>query len=355
MAKNIKVKLNQLYRASAENVNFVGSMKPTIEIYSASNDVTIRATTKSDFEDTYSNVPVVTSSAKEGEVYVTDYGENITFVSFSCSDSDAEILVSGLNLIPTPVHKVDTFSVSTIGTGYKVGDILSVEDGATVAPSFEVVTFSQKDGTLKTVSVEEAGLSDTDYAGDQPIVYGSGKDGVVTLTSTSSTTYFVDEVSVTTAGAGYAVDDVVKYEAVAAGDEDAEFKVLTVDTGGEILTVEVVSAGKFASDIAGEQSVTGGTGSGAKLTIVSDSATQYSIDTATISDAGYDYGSEDFTVTLLGGAELAFETESVGESMTVKMLEDGQFDSALSSVAKATTTNGDGEDTEITITTKAIY
>lgn len=353
MPKVIKVALNKMYRVAPVDMKLVRTSKPSIEIFSANSDVTIRATTNEEFEDSYSALPVVTSEAKQGEVYVTDCGENIRFVSFSCSDTDAEIFVSGLNLIVSPVHKVDTFTISNSGINYKVGDILKLETGATVTPSFEVVTFSQTDGTLSTVTVTNAGSSDTDYAGDVDVVHGSGVDGVVTLTSSSTTTYSVDEVTVATAGTGYAVDDVLKYEAVADGDVDAEFKVLTVDTNGEVLTVEVTNAGKFATDIAGTVTVTGGTGSGAELTLTSDSETKYSIATATIDEAGSGYGSEDFVIDLADGAKLTFETVSVGD-MSVRMLEDGEFDTALTSEA-IEATGGSGEDAEITVTTKPIY
>ena len=202
MSNTIKVELDKLYRVSPVKSNFTGGSKPSIEIYSANSAVTIRATTNGDFEDTYANVPEVTDSAASGEVYVTDCADSIKFMSFSCSDTDAVILVSGFNLIVSPVHKVDTFSVSTIGTGYKVGDILLVEDGATVTPSFKVISFSQTDGTLKTVTVTGAGSSDTDYAGTVDVEYGSGVDGEVTLTSPSTTTYFADSATVATAGTG---------------------------------------------------------------------------------------------------------------------------------------------------------
>lgn len=354
MPKTIKVKLNTLYRVSPVKENFVSGSKPTIEIYSASGDVTIYATTNPDFEGVYSTLPVVTDEAAQGEVYVTDCGDSLKFMAFGCSDSDAVILASGLNLIESPKHKVDTYTVSTVGTGYKVGDVLQIEDGATVAPSFEVISFEQTDGVLKTVNVKDAGYSETDYAGDVDVVYGSGTGGVVTLTSEAETTYFVDSVTVTDAGTGYVVDDIVKIEGVAEGDVDAEFKVLTVDTNGEILTVEVVKAGEFGSDVAGAQSVTGGTGSGAELTVVSGSDTKYSIASATIATAGSGYGSEDFDIALADGAELSFETESVGDSMTVNMLEDGEFDAAVTSTAKETV-GGSGTGTEITITTKPIY
>ena len=95
----MKVELDKIYRVSPENINFVGVHKPCIEIASANSDVTIRATTNPDFTGTYSDVPEVTDEAKEGEVYVSDCGHSITFISFSCSDTDAEIYVSGLKLI----------------------------------------------------------------------------------------------------------------------------------------------------------------------------------------------------------------------------------------------------------------
>lgn len=354
MSNAIKVELNTLYRVSPTNVNFVGLAKPTVEIFSAGSAVTIRATTNGDFTGTYSDVPKVTDAASQGEVYVTDCGENIKFMSFSCSDSTAEVYVSGLNLIVSPVHKVDTFSVSTPGINYKVGDTLFVEDGATVTPSFEIVSCSQIDGTLKSVTVTNAGVFEEDCAGTLDVEHGDGENGEVTLTSTSTTTYFADSATVATAGTGYVVDDVLTYSSGVEGDTAATFKVLTVDTSGEVLTVEVVNPGLFASDIAGTLAVTGGTGSGAELTVVTDTIVEYSIDTATITEIGSGYGAEDFVVDLSGGAKLTFETQSVGDEMSLRMLEDGEFASALSSAVKETT-GGSGEGTEIEITTKPIY
>lgn len=354
MSNAIKVELDTIYRVSPIKSNFVGMVNPTIEIFSATSDVTIRATTNDEFTGSYSDVPEVTDEAAEGEVYVTDCGENIKFMSFSCSDSNAEIYVSGLKLIVTPVHKVDTFSVSTVGINYKPGDILKIEDGATVTPTFEVISCSQIDGTLKTVTVTNAGTSATDYAGTEDVEYGDGVDGEVTLTSSSITKYFVDSATINNAGTGYSVDDVLTYTSANAGDTPATFKVLTVDVNGEILTFEIVTPGEFSTDISGVQTVTGGTGTGADLDLVADSTTTYSIASATISDIGSGYGTEDFVIDLEGGAKLTFETQSVGDAMSVRMLEDGEFASALTSAAKETT-GGSGTGTEITITTKPIY
>lgn len=96
MSTAIKIELNELYE-----VRFAGEptpahfTKPTIEIFSASSDVTIRATTNPDFDGTYDELPVCTSEAQVGDVYVTDAGRAVRFVSFSCGDSSAEIYLSG--------------------------------------------------------------------------------------------------------------------------------------------------------------------------------------------------------------------------------------------------------------------
>lgn len=97
MSKGIKVKLDTLYKVSCASEKLPAHYTPaTIEIFDASSAVTIRATTNPDFNDTYANVPEVTSSAAEGEVYECPYTRSLQFVSFSCSDTDAVIYVSGL-------------------------------------------------------------------------------------------------------------------------------------------------------------------------------------------------------------------------------------------------------------------
>ena len=96
MSTAIKVKLNTLYKVSCATEPTPAHYTPaTVEIYSASSDVTIRATTKPDFNGTYSELPVMINDGAEGEVYECPYARSIQFVSFSCSDSDAEIYMSG--------------------------------------------------------------------------------------------------------------------------------------------------------------------------------------------------------------------------------------------------------------------
>lgn len=190
MAQTTKAKLNTLYRVSPIKENFVSGSKPSIEIYSASGDVTIRATTNPDFTGALSSLPAVTEEAAQGEVYVTDCGDNLKFVGFSCSDSTAVILVSGLNLIESPQHKVDTYSVTDAGEDYKVGDILKITgEGVAVDATFEVVSYTpadEEEGTDPEMTVRM--LDDGEFESAQTeqafeVSGGSGEGAEITITT----------------------------------------------------------------------------------------------------------------------------------------------------------------------------
>lgn len=99
MSKAIKVKLNQLYKTEMAGESSPAHYTPaTVEIFSASSAVTIRATTNPDYAGGYADLPVSTEEAVEGEIYECDLTRSVRFVSFSCSDSSAEIYVAGFKL-----------------------------------------------------------------------------------------------------------------------------------------------------------------------------------------------------------------------------------------------------------------
>lgn len=99
MAKAIKVKLDTLYAVDIASEKLPAHYTPaTIEIFSAGSAVTIRATTNPDFSGTYSDLPEVCNDAAQGDVFETEVTRSVRFVSFSCSDSTAEIYVSGFSM-----------------------------------------------------------------------------------------------------------------------------------------------------------------------------------------------------------------------------------------------------------------
>ena len=99
MAKAIKIKLNTLYRVSAAAEPIPQHYTPvTVEVFRASSDVTIRATTNPDFNGSYNELPAQIEDGAQGVIYECAYARSLRFMSFSCSDSAAEIYVAGLTL-----------------------------------------------------------------------------------------------------------------------------------------------------------------------------------------------------------------------------------------------------------------
>lgn len=108
MSKAVKIKLDTLYevRAASEATPQFYTV-PTIEIYSAQSNVTIRATTNPDYDEGYADLPVVTSEAAAGDVYQTDAARAVKYMSFSSSDTEAEVYVSGFILTEKPEPEDD--------------------------------------------------------------------------------------------------------------------------------------------------------------------------------------------------------------------------------------------------------
>lgn len=99
MSRAVKIKLDTLYKVETATEPVPHHYTPvTVEIVSASSDVTIRATSNPDFVGEYNQLPVQLSDGAEGSVYECPYVRSLQFVSFSCSDSSAEIYVAGLKL-----------------------------------------------------------------------------------------------------------------------------------------------------------------------------------------------------------------------------------------------------------------
>lgn len=99
MAKATKIKLNTLYKVSIASEPVPHHYTPvTVEVFKASSDVTIRATTNPDFAGSYNELPAQITDGAQGVIYECAYARSLRFVSFSCSDSSAEIYVAGLAL-----------------------------------------------------------------------------------------------------------------------------------------------------------------------------------------------------------------------------------------------------------------
>lgn len=109
MSRAVKIKLDTLYKVETATEPTPHHYTPvTVEIVSASSDVTIRATTNPDFVGEYNQLPVQLSDGAEGSIYECAYARSLRFVSFSCSDSSAEIYVAGLVMEEAPVEEPES-------------------------------------------------------------------------------------------------------------------------------------------------------------------------------------------------------------------------------------------------------
>lgn len=348
MSKGIKVKLDTLYVVECASELSPEHYTPaTIEIVSATSDVTIRATSNPDFTGDYDELPVITDEAAESEVWQSDLVRSVRYLSVSCSDADAEIYVAGFSLKEVPYYEVTSATISDIDDYVVPGIQMQVSEESIYPALLKVV--SRTDGALQTVEVSEAGVFDSDPADTYNVIDSvSGVGGTVTVTSSNTTTYSVVTAESVAAGTGYAVDD----ELTLSGTENAVIKVLTVDEEtGEILTFELTAGGVFDSDPAGEGvSFTGGTGTGATFDITSSETTIYSIDTAELETAGSDYESA-FTMILPGttDAKLSFTSENVAELSVVRGGEYSEDITGEVTISGLTTT------ATVTVTANALY
>lgn len=190
--------------------------------------------------------------------------------------------------IATSDH-VTTAAVNAGGTGYTVGDILTVVGGtSTHVSTLEVTTVSG--GVITGVRIQTGGA----YTADptltaNAVTGGTGTGATMDLTMLTST-YTVkrrskEAVSATIAagGTGYTVGDDITLVDGAAGirgdvsDAAGVAAVFNVDTvsGGVVTAVSLVTAGNYEETPTNPVATTGGTGTGCTLTVTyQDAATQ---------------------------------------------------------------------------------
>lgn len=228
------------------------------------------------------------------------------------------------NVIPTSSGKyeVTEVSVNQGGTGYTVGDVLSLtgSEGDTAA-KVSVSTVNETKG-VTAISVTTKGASTTDPAGDGKTVTGGTGSGVtLDITSATLTHYEVTNVTVNNGGTGYVVNDVVT---IAADLIDATAKVTTVDDGGIVTGLEITEPGESSTNItATGVATTGGTGTGLTVDVTASALERqdYEVATATVNAAGTGYTVNDVLTLDLDQIDATFTVNSVSSTGAVTAVE----------------------------------
>jgi len=167
----------------------------------------------------------------------------------------------------------DAITVTAGGSGYTIGDILTIDSGPTDA-TVEVLTVDTT-GPVLTVAVPFGGTGYT--PGDVLTITGGGNDATVTVLTVGAVPYPVLTVSVTTGGTGYSTGTSVNTSGGSGGG--CQLDILTVDDGG-VLTVQLDTQSVLGGYTAGSGKLTsGGSGSGCTLTITVDDSGALTLDT----------------------------------------------------------------------------
>jgi hypothetical protein len=176
--------------------------------------------------------------------------------------------------------QVATVAVNSGGTGYAVDDILTVA-GGTASHAAQIRVTAVSSGVITSVRIEKSGA----YTADptltaNAVTGGTGSSATMDLTMSTATwstlAWSREAVSatVTDGGTGYTVNDQLTLVGgtlhvngvTGSSDVAAVFNVDSV-SGGVITAVSLVTAGHYQVAPAGAVTVTGGTGSGATLTV----------------------------------------------------------------------------------------
>lgn len=177
-------------------------------------------------------------------------------------------------------------TLSSGGTGYVVGDVVTVGVAGTVKVDTvsTAVTGGEITGGTSTASTDALTVDPkgTDIEGTG----GKGTGSTFDVTSTSSTTYLPTGISLVSGGTGYAVNDTITLV------NTGIVTVATVDTNGVILTItSTLNQTPKTTDMAGTPVIqeTSGSGTGATFSATSSSTTTYTVGSITLSKPGSGY------------------------------------------------------------------
>lgn len=194
-------------------------------------------------------------------------------------------LVAGLAhskvTIPSPTgelaYTTKDITLSTGGTGYVVGDVVTVGVAGTV--KVDTVTSAVTGGKITSgTSTPASGSLTTDPAGTGIASTGGTGTGATFNVTSSGTAgdYTVTGIVLNAAGSGYTVGDTIT---IGTSGTYTVTAVSAAVAGGTIETITVTPSTKEEeTNFAGTVSGTGGTGTGAKFSVTTNSGTEETVE-----------------------------------------------------------------------------
>lgn len=174
---------------------------------------------------------------------------------------------------------IQTITINNDGTGYTVGDTLTVSGGtSTTACTIEVAAVGGSGEITLAFVINAGAYSAAPGLTGAATTGGTGSGATFDLTTQAAgwqtlrnaSQRFVIRVETFTAGTGYTVNDILTLDS--SGDAgttpvtEATFRVTSVGGSGEITAIAVETGGEYTANSSGSEfPLTGGTGTGASL------------------------------------------------------------------------------------------
>lgn len=269
-----------------------GSWTPTVKVTS-----TLQATTKYSSTGTY----LLTNNILYywGSIDITDVGVVTGIISNGTMDfneiySTSNVSVNGVsstggtgsgaifNITSKNVYKVSNTTISSVGQGYSINDVLTVPNASTI-----VVTGITLAGTIvdETYTLDNT-PRDYNFAGTLDGTGGTGTGAQFTVSSSSETLYTPSSITLNSAGSGYAVNDTINLVNIGT------VTVTTVDSNGGITAISsTISSVEQTTDMAGSavSGQTSGSGTNATFTVTSKNGTYYTPTSIVMIASGQNY------------------------------------------------------------------
>lgn len=197
---------------------------------------------------------------------------------YSTSTDHIDLLHQVRQLVTS--RNLTAVAVNAAGTGYVVDDILTVAGGtSTHAAQLRVKTVGGS-GEITAIVVEKAGAYSVDpTTSANAATGGTGSSATFNLTMSAAEWSVLGRslkaasATVSNGGSGYLIGDTVwlvsgtRHKNVTGVDQDIPTFTVTGVSAGAITSVSVDNAGHLQNAPAGSTLVSGGTGSGAELTV----------------------------------------------------------------------------------------
>ncbi len=213
----------------------------------------------------------VASATASGES-MAGYAKNETITIAGASGDTSAVLTIG-SVEPTVYHVATATAAGTM-SGYVDGETITIEGAEGDIPA--VLTLTVAEGAITALTVTNAGLFASDIAGTvSTFVYegqGTGLELSVT-TAANANAGAIKTLTVTTAGefasdiAGAVPAGKITYSGSGTGATISVTTSVLNSDAGEILSIQLVSAGSYCKELDGDVDVIAGSGTGGKVTV----------------------------------------------------------------------------------------